>query len=829
MDTSKMYNDPIIGKRRSGTPDNPYLHYEETLQVINGRAVLTEIPNRFEKVKVKNAASSYLYEIEDGELKDNLFRVDYQEGVVFFSSSQNGKQFTFTYLGEGVHYFPADRLYLEELTDDVFTVTEKFEDVDREILVQKTRVDQQIASVPQPSEVVDMRIDHKGKVYPVAKDRIDAEQAKIEEAYQDKNGVSFSSLRNRINAEQTKIENAHRDNNGTVYPSLKQRIDAEQSKIEEAYNGADGKKYISLKQRYDAIDAETASLERRILKNVAKLKSSPFKVGEYVTTLGYAETDDGGSGDYIIHNQVGKPVDIVLTGGLKAQLVSTETITPLQFGAKGDGVTDDTLIFAAIEASYTDKVVDLKGKTYAVSPPLPLKNKYANGTFKRLPDGRLLGTDYATLNRTGNSSSIYIGKDAGKNSLFYRDELITDGSYNNVGIGFESLLNNVKGYRNAAIGYRAMEKNIEGYYNVAIGDYALAANIGLHTNSADDSGSRNTAVGTNALRYNTTGSKNVGIGRNSGHTNTIGNFNTAVGYNAYSGTYATNGVKDNKTASYNTMLGYNAGFNTNADYNVGIGTMALYENVTGRSNIAIGHRSNELNKDASYNVAIGVGALANHRDSEGHGNTAVGTESLNSIKTGYNNTAVGWRALKTTIAGNPAIKFTNSTGIGANTRISGSNQCQLGNSGVTTYAYGAIQNRSDLRDKAEIRDTILGLEFIKKLRPVDYKWDYRDAYIVVNDDGTVTKLPKDGSQKGNRFHHGFIAQEVKAIIDSTGVDFGGFQDHQISGGEDLYSIGYSELIGPLVKAVQDLSAENEKNKTSIKTLQDEIKAIKAAK
>ena len=156
MDTSKMYNDPIIGKRRSGTPDNPYLHYEETLQVINGRAVLTEIPNRFEKVKVKNAASSYLYEIEDGELKDNLFRVDYQEGVVFFSSSQNGKQFTFTYLGEGVHYFPADRLYLEELTDDVFTVAEKFEDVDREILVQKTRVDQQIASVPQPSEVVDI-------------------------------------------------------------------------------------------------------------------------------------------------------------------------------------------------------------------------------------------------------------------------------------------------------------------------------------------------------------------------------------------------------------------------------------------------------------------------------------------------------------------------------------------------------------------------------------------------------------------------------------------------------------------------------------------------
>nr|WP_285864323.1 tail fiber domain-containing protein [Lederbergia lenta] len=126
-----------------------------------------------------------------------------------------------------------------------------------------------------------------------------------------------------------------------------------------------------------------------------------------------------------------------------------------------------------------------------------------------------------------------------------------------------------------------------------------------------------------------------------------------------------------------------------------------------------------------------------------------------------------------------------------------------------------------MRDKVDIRDTVLGLDFIKKLRPVDFKWDYRDDYIEVDpDDGTVTKLPKDGSKKGSRYHHGLIAQEVKALIDATGTDFGGFQDHQVNGGEDLYTIGYEELIGPLVKAVQELSKR-------LDTAETEIKALKA--
>ena len=151
----------------------------------------------------------------------------------------------------------------------------------------------------------------------------------------------------------------------------------------------------------------------------------------------------------------------------------------------------------------------------------------------------------------------------------------------------------------------------------------------------------------------------------------------------------------------------------------------------------------------------------------------------------------------------------------------------MGDSNTTTYAYGAVQNRSDLRDKTDVRDTTLGLNFVMSLRPVDYKWDMRDFYrpaapVPPEDlsneqamaDYEVAKaawaeasklenITHDGSKKRTRYHHGFIAQEVMAL--NSG--FGGIQDHKIAGGDDVLSLGYDEMIAPLVKAIQELKAE----------------------
>ena len=131
-----------------------------------------------------------------------------------------------------------------------------------------------------------------------------------------------------------------------------------------------------------------------------------------------------------------------------------------------------------------------------------------------------------------------------------------------------------------------------------------------------------------------------------------------------------------------------------------------------------------------------------------------------------------------------------------------------------------MQNRSDLRDKADVRDTQLGLGFINSLRPVDYRWDMREDYKPPMPEDTTDQtamaawreackpenLNHDGSKKRSRFHHGLIAQEVKAALDAQGIDFGGYQDHSIKGGDAVLSIGYDELIAPLIKAIQELTA-----------------------
>lgn len=241
-------------------------------------------------------------------------------------------------------------------------------------------------------------------------------------------------------------------------------------------------------------------------------------------------------------------------------------------------------------------------------------------------------------------------------------------------------------------------------------------------------------------------------------------------------------------------------------------------------NTALGVNALKINTSGNGNTAIGRDSLYNN--SSGSNNVAVSVNALFSNTTGSQNTAIGYLAMQ---SGN----YTNSSCVGFGSQVTGNNQVQLGNSSTTTYAYGTVQDRSDNRDKADIRDTTLGLDFIKELRPVDFKWDYREDYreappILPNEDASdeekqqykeakekwiedvkLSNITHDGTHKRNRFHHGLIAQDIKSVIEKTGIDFGGFQDHSINGGDEVMTVGYIELIAPLIKAVQELSAKVE--------------------
>ncbi len=489
-----------------------------------------------------------------------------------------------------------------------------------------------------------------------------------------------------------------------------------------------------------------------------------------------------------------------------------EIIDPRDYGAVGDGTTDDTQAFKDIEQEYSNMIVNLSTKTYAVTEKF-FGNIYFNGYFKI--NNELYDAPYQ-ITRAGNTN-VFSGKQAGEsNDLYYEKS----GGYRNVGIGEQAMSSNGSdaekaGWRNVAVGHSAMRDNIVGYNNVSVGDSALERNVGKIVNSdgstsKNDEGSRNTGLGSYALRYNVSGRGNVGVGRNAAHANETGNYNTAVGTNAYSGTVTEGGQQDRKQADENTAVGYNALFNTNENRNTGVGAWSLYNNKSGIYNTIMGWRSAFSSTANNRLISIGSSTMRDLEGSGNHDNVAVGTEAMRYLKSGHSNTALGDKSLSYDVNGDPLTSVSNSIGIGKQSRVSGNNQLQLGASGVTTYAYGAIQNRSDIRDKSDVRDTELGLDFVLKLRPRDFKWDYRDDYTKVNEDGSITKLEKDGTKKRNRYHHGLIAQEVKSVMEDLNIDFGGFQDHKVNDGNDVLSIGYTELIAPLIKAVQELNKKVER-------------------
>lgn len=103
-----------------------------------------------------------------------------------------------------------------------------------------------------------------------------------------------------------------------------------------------------------AAEAETSASSVRKYKalwfnSVAAMKAEPsLTAGAYVNTAGYYEPNDGGGASYLIRAKVDSDVDDKgsiheLQNGLVAELiVENGTVNVKQFGAVGDGTTDDT-------------------------------------------------------------------------------------------------------------------------------------------------------------------------------------------------------------------------------------------------------------------------------------------------------------------------------------------------------------------------------------------------------------------------------------------------------------------------------------------------------
>ena len=111
---------------------------------------------------------------------------------------------------------------------------------------------------------------------------------------------------------------------------------------------------------------------------------------------------------------------------------------------------------------------------------------------------------------------------------------------------------------------------------------------------------------------------------------------------------------------------------------------------------------------------------------------------------------------------------------------------------------GTIQT-SDRNEKTAIVETDLGLSFVNKLKPVSYKFN-----------------------TGTRTHYGLIAQDIETTLSDISKPtsgFAGFIKDKDKEDKDIYGLRYSEFIAPLIKSIQELSAEVETLKTKVAALE----------
>lgn len=120
-----------------------------------------------------------------------------------------------------------------------------------------------------------------------------------------------------------------------------------------------------------------------------------------------------------------------------------------------------------------------------------------------------------------------------------------------------------------------------------------------------------------------------------------------------------------------------------------------------------------------------------------------------------------------------------------------------------------------------------GLAFINKLQPVTYNLDLDAADKIVQRSpikdkaGKIiqlsTKEKEDRNVNQQIVYTGFIAQDVEKAAKSVSYDFSGVDAPKNN--KDLYALRYAEFVVPLVKAVQELSKENDELKARLDKLE----------
>jgi hypothetical protein len=112
--SDNQYLDPIHIVWRKGTPEDPYIDRAEYLKVVNQKIVLSEIPDKLNKVKINGMQEVNIDRITNRSLSPNEFAVNYANGIIQVHSDREAETLNIIYKGRGFIQYPSNRIYHQD-------------------------------------------------------------------------------------------------------------------------------------------------------------------------------------------------------------------------------------------------------------------------------------------------------------------------------------------------------------------------------------------------------------------------------------------------------------------------------------------------------------------------------------------------------------------------------------------------------------------------------------------------------------------------------------------------------------------------------------------
>ena len=149
---------------------------------------------------------------------------------------------------------------------------------------------------------------------------------------------------------------------------------------------------------------------------------------------------------------------------------------------------------------------------------------------------------------------------------------------------------------------------------------------------------------------------------------------------------------------------------------------------------------------------------------------------------------------------------------------SATNEITFGNSSITSLRANvtSITSLSDRRDKKNISDLSLGLDFLMTLRPRQFNWDKREWYSAGQ---------SDGSKMENNPTAGFISQELDQAQNSQNAEW---LKLVMKNNPEKWEATYGNLLPVMVKAIQEQQQTIDSQKEKILQLEQKLEKLNGA-